>query len=139
MSTHLHVEQDRPAHLMVGFEFPRRSTRKSGGIPQQGKWDANGGTFFVNNEELPAPRWKNPGTRRYEGHTWGGVANEIPYIDEELYWLREPVKVNLKKGANKVLFRVPWSYRGQHWQAVMVPVKRAGTRWVEDESIISRR
>ena len=137
LKTYLHSDRNRTTFLMIGFDTSTRSTRRSGGIPRTGQWDANGGSVWLNGKEIPPPQWKMPGQRRYEYHTWGKAPNEIPYVDEEFYWCREPIRVQLKKGANLILMRVPLVYKDQSYQATCLPVKKHGNRWVEDESITS--
>ncbi len=123
----------------IGFETPTRSSRKSAGIPFQGKWDANGGTIFVNGKELEGPQWQNPGGNRYLQETWFLPANEIPYTDEEFYWSRDPASIRLKQGWNRVLIRIPRSYPRQNWMAAFVPVRfDKNGRWIEDMSVSFR-
>ncbi len=139
LRTYLHSASDREVHLMIGFDTAVRANRRSPGIPQQGKWDGNGGTIFLNGTEIPAPVWKQPGKYRYDHRTWHQPPNEIPFTDEEFYWAREPTKVQLKKGANLILMRVPYVNKLQSYQASCIPVKKQGHRWIEDESITSTR
>ncbi|MGD9563293.1 MAG: family 20 glycosylhydrolase [Pyrinomonadaceae bacterium] len=136
LETEIFSRQAKQVRAWVGFETPTRSSRKSAGIPANGKWDSNGATIFVNGKELAGPRWQNPGRNRYLQETWFLPANEIPYTDEEFYWSRKPAAIDLKKGWNKVLIRVPRAYKGQSWMAAFVPVKLdANRRWVEDLSV----
>ncbi|MDR2981391.1 MAG: beta-N-acetylhexosaminidase [Puniceicoccales bacterium] len=135
--TYLHSDTDKTIHARIGFETPARSQRQCGGIPPAGKWDAHGGTVWINDRELPAPVWKNPGKHRYLNPTWFAPPNEIPYEDEEFYWAREPVQVPLKAGWNKVLLRVPCTYGNQNWTFAFTPVtKSPGGHWVEDTSVL---
>ena len=135
LRTQFHCDEDRVAHFMVGFESIARSNRRYGGIPAQGKWDGNGGSVWINGSELTPPIWKNPGQWRFEKATWGQPANEIPITDEEQYWCREPIRVELKKGDNLVLMRIPVTYAQQSIQGICAPVKKVGDHWIEDESI----
>lgn len=93
--------------------------------------------MLVNDEPLPAPKWKQPGKYRYLHATWSSPANEIPYTDEEFYWTRQPTEVPLKQGWNKILLRVPCGYVHQKWRFTFIPVKRdsADAGWIEDESM----
>ena len=91
--------------------------------------------MWINGNELTPPVWNNPGKNRFEKHTWGQPGGEIPLTDEEEYWCREPIKVELKKGNNLVLMRLPYTYGLQTLQGVCAPVRSNGARWVEDESI----
>lgn len=132
---YVYATQARTIDAWIGFETPTRSNRQSGGIPEAGKWDAFGAQVWINDQTLPAPAWKNPGKHKHANPTWSSPANEEPLEDEELYWTREPSKVPLKAGWNKVLLRVPFGYGGQNWSFTFIPVKQSGGRWIEDESV----
>ncbi|MDE3145112.1 MAG: beta-N-acetylhexosaminidase [Bacteroidota bacterium] len=133
LTTYLFSKEAKQIHAWIGFETPTRSNRRSAGIPQIGKWDANGGTIWVNDKEPIAPKWENPGAYKYLKPTWETPANEIPYTDEEFYWTRKPAAVYLKSGWNKIVMRVPRKYSEQVWMSVFIPVKlNAGGKWVED-------
>lgn len=135
--TYIHTNAARTIHAWVGFETPERSTRKCGGIPAVGQWDAFGGTILVNDTPLPAPHWRQPGQNRYLKHTYQDPSNEDPYTDEEFYWTRGPAEIPLHAGWNKVLLRVPCGYLLQNWSYSFAPVKydSVGARWIEDESL----
>lgn len=135
--THIHVDTARTIHAWLGFETPERSTRKSGGIPPAGQWEAFGGTVWVNDQPLPAPSWHQPGQNRHLDHTYSKPPNENPYTDEEFYWTRDPVEIPLRAGWNKVLLRVPCGYEKQDWAFSFAPVRYNAThgRWVEDEQV----
>ncbi|MGB7068882.1 MAG: beta-N-acetylhexosaminidase [Pyrinomonadaceae bacterium] len=136
LETQIFSRTAKQIHAWIGFETATRSSRKSAGIPPQGKWDANGGAIFVNGKELAGPRWQNPGANRYLQETWFLPANEIPYTNEEFYWSRKPAIIDLKKGWNKVLVSAPRAYNRQNWMFAFVPVRLDGNqRWVEDLSI----
>lgn len=136
ISTELYSESAKEIHAWIGFETAARSTRLSAGIPAAGKWDANGGNVWVNHQPLPAPQWLQPGANRYLTHTWERPGNEIPFTDEEFFWSRPPATIPLQKGWNKILIRVPRSYKEQNWQCAFVPVKAGPNgRWVEDMSL----
>lgn len=133
ISTKIFSKQAKQIFAWIGFETAARSNRINAGIPTAGKWDANGGTVWVNDKELPAPQWLRPGANRYLNHTWETPANEIPYTDEEFYWSRKPAAIQLKKGWNKIRMKAPRTYKDQIWMSVFVPVKlNANGRWVED-------
>lgn len=121
--THIYSEQPRTLPCWIGFETPRRSNRRFAGIPEQGKWDANGGNIWINDQAVPPPVWTAPGKYRYLLATWSQPAEEIPFTDEEFYWCRKPVDISLLKGWNKVLIRVPKSYAEQNWTFTFVPLE----------------
>lgn len=135
LRTTYHVDAPRTVHFWIGFDYIGRSHRESGGIPEQGKWDANGCDIRINGLPVPPPVWKNPGQYRFEKPTWEQPPNEIPLTDEELYWCREPVAVELKQGANLIEIRLHKAYANQGLQATCAPVRKLGTRWVEDETV----
>lgn len=139
LETRIFSREAKHIHAWIGFETPTRSSRKSAGIPENGKWDVNGGTIFINGKEIAGPRWQNPGGNRYLQETWFLPANEIPYTDEEFYWSRRPAAIDLQKGWNKILVRVPRAYKHQNWMFAFVPVKLdANRRWIEDLSLSFR-
>ena len=133
---YIYSEAPRDMHAILGFEAAARSNRRSGGIPQNGKWDANGGAVFINGRELPGPQWSNPGGHRYLNATWYLPPNEIPYADEEFFWSRPPARIPLQQGWNEILVRMPRAYRDQRWHFAFAPVQKDQKgRWVEDPSI----
>lgn len=119
-------DKDKTVDCWVGFETPARSNRFYSGIPQQGSWDGNGGDVWVNGQRLAPPIWSNPGEHRVMKHTWGTPDEEIPYIDEEFYWTRSPVKVNLKKGVNFITIKSPKAYNSQRWTFSFIPLNTEG-------------
>ena len=99
----------------VGFEAAARSNRISGGIGPQGKWE-NQGRLFVNGIEIfPPLQWNEPGQYAFHFNTWAKPEEEFPYTDEQFYWMRQPVKINLKKGTNEVKLYIPKTFKGQRW------------------------
>lgn len=135
LKTYFISDSDRTVHLRIGFDTPARSHRRSSGIPPQGKWDSNGGTVWINGQEVAPPKWNAPGTQRYTYKTWHKPPQEIPFADEEFYWAIDPVTAELKKGKNLILIRVPYTHKFQSLKATCVPVKRDGKHWVVDDSI----
>ncbi len=65
--------------------------------PPQGKWDFRESKFWLNDKEIPAPKWEN-------SHT--GKNNETP-LKNENFEVRPPIKVQLNQGWNKVLIKLP--------------------------------
>lgn len=128
--TYIHSDEERDIEAWINFETPTRSNRVYSGIAKNGKWDPNGGMIIINNKKLSGPRWNNPGwkTTRQEG--WGlPIEQEIPWEDEELYWLRKPVKLHLKKGWNKVLAKIPCMSNFQNWMFTFIPLNMNGIRF----------
>ncbi|MBD0831603.1 family 20 glycosylhydrolase [Aestuariibaculum sediminum] len=120
------LETDQPQTLKVwlGFETPLRANRVYTGIAEQGKWDSNGGTIWVNGKEITAPVWSNPGWKPSKSSGWGSKEDqEIPWRNEELYWTREPVLIPLKKGKNTIVLRVPSTSDYQNWMFTFAPLE----------------
>jgi hexosaminidase len=135
--TYIKTEKDRDVKFWIGFEMVCRSNRQYRGVPDIGLWDANGGDIWINNKNLIAPNWENPNS--FDNHkkaTWHTSENERPFIEEEFYWLRDPTFISLKKGWNKVLVRVPYSYKRQNWQFTFIPVEIQDNRYVEVEDLM---
>jgi len=90
-----------------------------GPVPQPGIWNRHGATVEVNGESVKAPAWKNAGIK---GKV---VAHETPIVDE-CWWVREPMKIALKKGWNHVKLTLPkTNAKKGKWVATFLPV--AGT------------
>lgn len=115
ISRNIDSDRDTVRYFKVGFEAPARSNRNSDGIPQQGEWP-NEGTVSVNGTKLMPPVWNEPGAYRYHYNTWARLEEELPYTDEQLYWMTDPVPVALKKGSNTIEMSIKRHFRGQHFQ-----------------------
>ena len=95
--------------------------------PRKGQWNPFGATVSVNGAAVPPPDWKQPGMR---ATTIPRVEQDIPHssdlleypLVDELYTLRPPTPIALKKGWNHVRIVLP---RGGRWGASFCPV--AGT------------
>jgi hypothetical protein len=112
---------DTTIYYRVGFEAPSRANRKSDGIAQQGQWP-NRGSLVVNGVAIAPPQWKEPGCYRYHYNTWAKPEEELPYTNEQLYWMREPIAVTLHRGNNTVMMTVCRHFKGQHFQISLVEV-----------------
>ncbi len=122
LTTEVYVERDTVLTAWVGFDSPSRSTRMSDGIGEQGHWE-NGGRLWVNRKEVfPQKDWEEPGAYRYHYQTWHQAPNEQPYTDEQFFWMREPVRLNLKKGWNSIRLECPRRFAASNWFAAFVPV-----------------
>lgn len=113
--TDIFSETDTVVNVWFGFEAPARSSRISCGIGQQGKWEGSGHVYVNDIELFPPQRWEEP--ERYACHfnTWLKPQEEEPYTDEQMYWMRKPLPVQLKKGNNTIFLRAPKIFRGQRW------------------------
>ena len=127
LSTEIFAERDTVITAWVGFDSPSRSTRMSDGIGEQGLWE-NGGRVHVfhsdgtSEEVFPAKPWDEPGAYRYHRHTWHQAPNELPYTDEQFFWMREPAQVPLKAGWNKVQLTCPHRFKASNRQAAFIPL-----------------
>ena len=127
LTTEIHVTRDTVITAWVGFDSPSRSTRMSDGIGEQGKWENEGRVhvFFPDGtsaEVLPTKSWNEPGAYRYHHHTWHQAPNELPYTDEQFFWMREPAKIPLKAGWNSVSLVCPCLFKASNWHAAFVPL-----------------
>lgn len=128
--TYIYAEESKEIPVWIGFETPFRSNRAYTGIPIKGKWDVSGGSLFVNNMEVPAPNWENPGWKPERTSGWGSKKDqEVSWKDEELYWTRKPVMISLKEGSNEILIRVPGSSNYQNWMFTFAPLEQEGIRF----------
>ena len=113
--TNINSECDTTIKVWVGFEAAARSNRISGGIGPQGKWE-NQGRLFVNDEEyFPTQKWNEPEKYEFHFNTWHKPEEELPYTDEQFYWMREPLSIDLKQGDNEIKLYIPKTFRGQRW------------------------
>lgn len=122
-ATEIYSEEDKTIKAWVGFEAAARSNRISGGIGPQGKWE-NEGRLLVNGVEyFPSQIWNEPEKYKFHYNTWHRPEEELPYTDEQFYWMREPVEINLKKGNNKIELYIPKTFKGQRWSFGFVKTK----------------
>ena len=138
LTTEIHVERDTVITAWVGFDSPSRSTRMSDGIGKQGHWE-NGGRVFVSSDNgqqeteiFPPKPWNEPEAYRYHHQTWHQAPNELPYTDEQFFWMREPAKIPLKAGWNIVKLTCPCSFKASNWHAAFIPVKQKTGRNISE-------
>lgn len=121
--TEIYSNCDTIVKVWLGFEAAARSNRISGGIGEQGRWE-NNGRVFVNDEEIfPSKEWNEPGAYKLHFNTWARPEEELPYSDEQFYWMREPVTINLKRGVNEIKMYIPKTFKGQRWSFGFVMIK----------------
>lgn len=118
----IETASDTVCRYRIGFDAPARSNRISDGIPKQGAWE-NHGEVRVNGREIIPGKWLEPETYRYHYNTWAKPEEELPYTDEQLYWMRAPVEVELKKGSNIVELKLRRHFKGQRFQAGFVEAR----------------
>ena len=122
--TEFYSEEDVTVEAWVGFEAAARSNRISGGIGPQGKWENNGRLIVNGVEYFPSQQWNEPEKYKFHYNTWHRPEEEMPYTDEQFYWMREPVTINLKKGDNEIKLYIPKTFKGQRWSFGMVKTTR---------------
>ena len=121
MTTEIYAPADTIVDTWIGFDVPGRANRKSAGIGYQGTWESDG-RVFVNETEVFPHKWKEPGKYQYNFNTWFTKENEIPYSNEQFYFMRKPVKIDLKAGWNKVKLYCPRSIPGENWIVAFIPI-----------------
>ena len=122
--TNIYSEEYTTIDVWVGFEAAARSNRISGGIGQQDKWE-NRGRLLVNDVEyFPSQKWNEPEKYKFHYNTWHRPEEEMPFTDEQFYWMREPVTINLKKGDNEIKLYIPKTFKGQRWSFGFVKTTR---------------
>ena len=79
------------------IEFQNYSRSEKDLPPRQGEWDYKGSHIWVNDELIAPPRWTATHTE---------LSNEIPLGNENCV-VRKPTPIQLRKGWNKVLLKLP--------------------------------
>lgn len=138
MTTEIYAPQDTLVDTWIGFDVPGRANRKSAGIGYQGAWESDG-RVFVNDTEIFPHKWKEPGKYQYNFNTWFTKENEIPYTNEQFYFMREPVKIHLKAGWNKVKLYCPRSIPGENWIVAFIPIHVDANGHVSEVSCLQYR
>jgi len=118
--THIYSEEEKTIEAWVGFEAAARSNRMSGGIGKQGEWENQGKLFVNGNEISPSQKWNEPEKYAFHFNTWAKPEEELPYTDEQFYWMREPVTIHLKKGNNEIKLYIPKTFKGQRWSFAFI-------------------
>ncbi len=124
LKTEIYSEEEREIRAWVSLETPSRSTRRSAGIGKQGEWET-GGKVTINGEPVVPPTpWEEPGAYAYHFSTYkyADIQN-LAWTNEQLFWMREPAKIKLKKGWNTLLIEAPLHYKTPFWYASFTPVE----------------
>ena len=104
-ATKIWADKSGKKDFWIGFNNISRSPATDS--PPQDAWDNKNSAVWVNGELINPPHWLH-------GNQKGNA--EIPLVDEG-YEYREPVKIFLKKGWNRVLVKAPvGSFKGKDWQ-----------------------
>ncbi len=119
--TEIMADKAGPQKFMVGFDAPARSNRRYTGVPKNGEWSACGTRIWLNGKEIKSPRtYKLAGQNNHPGNAWNF---EKPLDPEEIWWVQEPVEIELKKGKNVFIIEQPYVGEHQSWGVSLIPVK----------------
>lgn len=125
-ATHIFSPDERTQDFWIGFHgWSRAGGRRGGPTPKMGDWHTTKPKIWVNNFEVKPPVWKQPNL--------GVKTLEIPFVDED-YFYRNPTKIKLKNGWNKILLKIPHGGSSWKWMFTCVPVnlENGNVREVED-------
>jgi len=121
--TYIHSDTDQEIEAMIGFETALRANKIYTGIPEIGSWDPSGGNIWVNDKPVSPPKWNNAGWKPSKQDGWGSKADqEIPWEKQDFYWTRQPSKIQLKKGWNKIFVKIPLGTEYQNWMFTFIPL-----------------
>ena len=124
LKTEIYSEEEREIRAWVSLETPSRSTRRSAGIGEQGKWETGGKVWMNGEEVVPPVAWNEPGAYAYHFSTYKYVdIQNLPWTNEQLFWMREPAKIKLKRGWNTLLIEAPLHYKTPFWYVSFSPVE----------------
>ncbi len=123
--TQIWSPKDQTVGAWIGFhDWSRSGGRRGGPFPEDGEWHNTHPKAWLNGELIAAPKWNKPGL--------ASNTEEIPFTDEN-YFFRDPQSINLKKGWNEVLLKIP--VKKDTWKRMFtfVPVHQnaEGVREVE--------
>ncbi len=97
-------DEDTVRNCWIGFNNFSRSQNTDS--PHPSAWDNKGSAIWVNGKKVSPPQWKRAGQK---GNS------EIPLVDEG-YEYRPPSLVNLNKGWNDILVKLPVAgFKGSDW------------------------
>ncbi|MFI3314760.1 MAG: family 20 glycosylhydrolase [Rikenellaceae bacterium] len=136
--TYIKSDKDQDVYLMFGINgmWGHSGGYRTSRAPEQGEWDFSGGDLWINDKRIEPPYWN------FESLAWGGWGRgriETP-LTEEGYFYRPPIKINLKKGYNKVLVKSVFGHwKGddgeRKWQFCFIPVNWDGSHYTEVEGL----
>lgn len=114
-----------PEEMELGaqIEFYNYSRSERDAVPTSG-WDFYGSRIWLNDTEIPAPRFTNGGKN---------ISNEMPLTNEN-FTGRPMTRLRLRKGWNKVFLKLPYidaTYRLDKWQFTFALTDTAGIKAAE--------
>lgn len=105
--TSVYSPYDQPMGMWIGFYNISRSNNTA--TPEAGRWDNRNSRIWLNGKEIPPPHWSKPG--RHPDNL------EEPLIDEG-YEYRDPAPIELHKGWNRILIKIPAAaFKQSDWQS----------------------
>lgn len=93
--TYVYSPQKQEVGLWATFQDYSRSEKDL--PPPMGKWDYKESRLWINDDEIAPPHWQSQHQE---------LSNEIPLTNEN-FQVRPPLPVQLEKGWNKVLLKLP--------------------------------
>ncbi|MBQ9096649.1 MAG: hypothetical protein IJY53_09965, partial [Akkermansia sp.] len=119
--TEIEAKEAGPQKFMLGFDAPARSNRRYTGVPKNGEWSACGTRIWLNGKEIKRPRtYKLAGKNNHPVNAWNF---EKPLSPEEIWWVQEPVEIELQKGTNTFVIEQPYVGEHQSWGVSLIPVE----------------
>lgn len=118
-TTNIWSPKNQTIGCWIGFhDWSRSGGRRGGPLPNQDEWHITNPKIWINGETIAPPVWEQPGI--------DAKSEEIPFVDEN-YYLREPSKIFLNKGWNRVLLKIPQNGRSWKWMFTFVPLIQNGS------------
>lgn len=106
--TVVNSDREQTVDLIADFmNYSRSDGRSRDAGLVKGQWNAKGAQLLLNGKPVPPPTWRQPGIS-------GGDSREKPLVDE-IWTVRAPLRVTLRKGRNELLLKLP--RKGWKWSA----------------------
>ncbi|MBE6417107.1 MAG: hypothetical protein E7033_01420 [Akkermansiaceae bacterium] len=119
--TTIDAKEAGPHQFMVGFDAPARSNRRYTGVPKNGEWSGCGTRIWLNGQEIKSPRpYSLAGKNNRPANEWNF---ERPLHPEEIWWVQQPIEIELQKGKNTFIIEQPYVGEHQSWGVSLIPVK----------------
>lgn len=112
--TQIYSPEAREQDFWIGFHgWSRAGGRRGGPTPNLGEWHTTKAKIWVNGSLADPPLWKQPNL--------GVDTPEIAFKDED-YFYRAPTVIQLKKGWNNVLLKIPQGGNSWKWMFTCAPI-----------------
>ena len=129
LTSKIYANQATSCYLIAGFDTPLRPNRQFSGVPKNGEFSPFNCAIYLNGKKIDGPTYKKPNSNFFPHKAlWNKPEEEIPWTNEELYWLKEAIPITLKAGENTIVVTTTLGYKDQYWvSAVMlVDIKENG-------------